>query len=587
MNGNQEIGNLLAELNCVELIPREGLSFLRLGDSINVCLSQLKRFALVCCPSEILVDNSPQEPIYVINAKLGLKLRFDSYFQILELIEIEPCLESPLLGLIFNGQRLFHQSLKSNFQYSNLLSFLELSTLPTLIDNDEKLLMKGDGVTFVFNNPNKFCEFEQINSKLESLPLIKILVFKEVFLKDSLLNINEFASLINKRLNTLTADRESLAEIMRNSLIYVYEGKIEIIFNNSKGTLISLETVTIKLGDYFDSVIVKLKNPNCYTRSRINMSQLKENAFFSNINLNEKSIYTKHGIELITTDYFANYLNLGIDLLVDFTTCKVKKIIIHNNSPFGIYFTYYRRSNFIIQLDKEYFTNINDESNHIIQNCFESRINSESSAKQSESNLDANENKIEHVHQFTFNKKSTSSDIESPVTNMFKNLNLRESSEAKTSSSLFLKNSQFHSINHNSNSFPNMRLSRKAKHENGFSKQNIKYNPPEKTRNINTTNSILHSNSSIRNESFTSLKDLINDSISVQAEKGFTLTLTPITNFKSELLSLVASSSYFYYVKTDPKSAIMSHFYMFKSICFEVLENSIIESVTLYEPAHK
>ena len=53
------------------------------------------------------------------------------------------------------------------------------------------------------------------------------------------------------------------------------------------------------------------------------------------------------------------------------------------------------------------------------------------------------------------------------------------------------------------------------------------------------------------------------------------------------LLSKINNNNYQFYFKNDQKTGILSNFYIFDYFGFEVMENNMIETITIYSPNNK
>ena len=75
--------------NVLSIEPFSGLGHFRLESSINYIISEIKSKCEIYEHADFILGESFGDPIYLNLSKEGIKLRFDSVYQRLELIEID------------------------------------------------------------------------------------------------------------------------------------------------------------------------------------------------------------------------------------------------------------------------------------------------------------------------------------------------------------------------------------------------------------------------------------------------------------------------------------------------------------------
>ena len=70
-----------------EIIPFKQLGDFTIEDTLNKTISIIKQKGELYKQCDIIIGDSPSEPVYLVIPKEGIKLRFDSHSQRLELIE--------------------------------------------------------------------------------------------------------------------------------------------------------------------------------------------------------------------------------------------------------------------------------------------------------------------------------------------------------------------------------------------------------------------------------------------------------------------------------------------------------------------
>jgi len=470
--------------------PKKGLSYLTLDSSINFIISEIRSRGEEFEQVELIASENQNEPTYLNLVSSGIRLRFNSATQKLELIEIETIESEKDLSnkgkdgtsFYYKDNIIFSDSKNNNPQnYNSINSLFGVSSPPKLIDSNRFILLRYDGISFLFENNNTGIEENSSFSGCEA-PLVKIAIFSDIFLKDS---INKYAA--------------------QNNLV-----KIEI----DKGIIINLsdsEEVSINFNEDVESVLRKLKNPNS--------SYYKTNVVDEYINLNYNS---NPNIE--TSDMFLNYYNLGIDILIDSSSHKVKKIILHSNNPFESLFGIYDRCNYFIEFNKSLFKKVELENNQV------------SSRRLSEDS------------------------------NSFKNnYDLNLSTENPNFDLIYDENNLGFGENNTNNTFNELKIE----------KTNDLLFPKERKDSKDKEDYLSQSNS--MNEMNESLSEF-----NISGDLSYNINILPTTNF-NDVLTKVNPGSYVKYIKNDSKLKIISKYYAFDGIIFETMENYSLCSVTLFK----
>lgn len=297
--------------------PRKGLGIFRLETGINQILVEIKSKGHEYQRVEIVVsETSINEPIFIIIPKEGLKLRFDPVFQKLELIEVN-CLplENRYHSLMYKGNIILNPNLKSVITYNYINSLFGPANMPKLIDDNKHLLLRYEGISFMFENNG--VENEDAVILGSEARLEKILIFGEKLLKDSL-----------------------SGDVLCNAPTV----KIEVDKGISVSTSEDDESVNINFDEALESVLNKLKNPN-YIYYKSQSSEEYDSLEYRSDNETGYS----------SPDYFLNYFNYGFDLMFDGEKNIVKKIKLHSNNYFSSSFGVYERCNFVMEFHRNFF----------------------------------------------------------------------------------------------------------------------------------------------------------------------------------------------------------------------------------------
>ena len=289
----------------LEIVPTEGVGLFCLNSSINYIISNLRSEGELFEHVEILVGNSfyetkINEAIQINLDSEGIKLYFNSSSQRLELIELNLTKVKRKIPIYYKKHLIVDNDSFTGLSYNYINSLFGPSNMPKLINNEKQLLLRYDGISFIFDNSGVDKEDTVILGSDASLA--KVLIYSGKSLHESLLSENIVFPHVK-----------------------VYIEKLE-----NRGIIISLseeEVIFVQFGDLIENVQHKLKN----------------------------SSYVYYKEE--NNEYFLNYFSLGLDLMFDSITNRVKKIILHCNNPYDSKFGIYTRCNFVLDINKNLFLN--------------------------------------------------------------------------------------------------------------------------------------------------------------------------------------------------------------------------------------
>ncbi len=259
----------------LKIKPQIELGFLKFGDSINKVISELRDRAEFFLKIDIILGEIPSDPIYIILFNEGIKLRFDPNFQLLDLIEIDTQQDFPqrFFSIIYKNEYLIKTNEKSNFKNSENLSYNKInlifgpSQLPSSLEDNKYVILKYDGISFLFlNNSQESDKY----IKYQNLHMLKIVLFGEKTLKESISPENGIP----------------------NSLIYknVFENENKIF--NIK---IEYDKGIILTNPFLEKELNNIQNSN-YTVSTNNINNNSNNNFpYSEIN---NSVSREYNIEM-------------------------------------------------------------------------------------------------------------------------------------------------------------------------------------------------------------------------------------------------------------------------------------------------
>ena len=310
-----------------EIVPLKNLGDFYLEESINKILTIINQKGDLFRNCDIVFGNNINEPIYLNLIKEGIKLRFNSKTQRLELIEKNFELIGNEIEYYYNNSLVFSQKNKEHIYYSSpdfnyINSIFGLSKIPKIINDGQNILLPYDGISFIFKNISKELESEKIE---QNCPLEKMLIYSENNLINSL---NKENSKLNNPSPLIKYSTEK-------------ENKIQINFIKKNDN----SNITIELNESLVDVLEKMNNPNYIYPKKINENNTNE-------------------LDDVDCCY-VNYFDYGIDLLIDANNNdKIKKIILHSNNPLDTKFGIYEKCNFQIEMKSSYFQkNINFNQN--------------------------------------------------------------------------------------------------------------------------------------------------------------------------------------------------------------------------------
>lgn len=485
MNDNEY--NLMIE-------PFIGLGLFKLDSGINFVMTELRSRGERYKHVEIVVGESINDPHYIILANEGIRLRFDHFYQKLELIEVDMRVIERSHDIYYKNHSIWTKDKKNSvLTYNYINSVFGPSNIPKLIDNSKHLLLRYEGVSFLFENHGVVNE-ESIVLGSDAC-LVKIAIFAEKLLTDSICQDSP---------------------ILKLSIPIV---KVEL----EKGIYISKESepdICVMFNESVEDVLFKMRNPN-YIHYKRNVAEDFENS--------SNSTYE--------CDYFLNYYNYGFDIMIDGITNRVKKFIIHTNNPYSTRFGVYERSNFVIDLSKSFFKKLNE-------NYYEG--GNASSRKISE---DSNNIRILDTEDVSNNDKDEFKVERNENLNFHPNSNMNQTS--------------FKEYYNNSNL--------------GY-KDNYQMNKEETIKRRREIKASFDNNE----KSFSSINESNLDISLNNSDIYMGLTVTPSTNF-TEIINRIPMNSYALYHRHEPRLGIMSKFYVFDGIVFEVMDNNSIATITLFK----
>ena len=305
-----------------EIIPFKQLGDFTIEDTLNKTISIIKQKGELYKQCDIIIGDSPSEPLYLVIPKEGIKLRFDSHSQRLELIEkiinfsceFEYSFNKKLVISNKNKDHLYYSA--PNYSYIN--SIFGMSKMPQMINDNKNILLPYNGISFIFKSENK--DNNDISNGVvdtESL-LYKIIIYGENDIVESL--------------------RKDNSKLHQPSPIVRYNGESnEVSLEQFKQ-----EAYAISLGESLEEILHKMKNPNyVYFNKSHNSNNDFECINNSNANYNE--------------DCWLNYFAYGVDILIEGKSNICKRIVLHTNEPQDKKFGIYERCNFIIELSKTFF----------------------------------------------------------------------------------------------------------------------------------------------------------------------------------------------------------------------------------------
>ena len=319
-----------------EIVPLKNLGDFHLEDSINKILTIIKQKGDLFRRCDVVFGNKIDDPIYLILLKVGIKLRFNSITQRLELIEKNFSILDNLSSEIdyyYNNKLVFSNKNKEHIYYSSpdykyINSIFGFSKVPKFINNFQNILLPYDGISFIFKNNSQDFESNNIDS---NCLLEKMLIFSES-------NLNDAINKDNSKLNFPSPLIKYSSDI---------SDKIQMSFFKKNENI----NITISLNETLVDLLDKLQNPNYIHSKNIN-----EN----NSNNNEINCF------------YVNYFDYGIDFVIEAENDdKIKKIILHSNNPFDSKFGIYEKCNFKLEMSAYYFKkNINFSHDNLQLNNF-------------------------------------------------------------------------------------------------------------------------------------------------------------------------------------------------------------------------
>lgn len=322
-----------------EIIPFTKLGDFSFNDSLNKVLSLIKQKGEMYQQCDIVIGDNFIDPLYLVIPKEGIKLRFNSYTQKLELIEkvfsgqydFEYYYNKKLVFSKKNKEHIYYS--QPNYSYIN--SIFGMSKMPKVINNNKHILLPYNGISFLFEN-SSLDDSNISNGVVDSeAKLYKMIIYSENNIIDSIRKDN----LKVKNPSPLVRYNMEKGE-QGISLTFYKEGKEN--------------TYSICIGESLEEILNKMKNPNFVYFTQNNSTVSTEYNF--NIINNTKDNFND--------DCILNYFSYGIDVLIQGKHNVCKRLILHTNSPQDKKFGIYERCNFKIELNKQYFKKIVENSNN-------------------------------------------------------------------------------------------------------------------------------------------------------------------------------------------------------------------------------
>ena len=225
-----------------EIIPFKQLGDFTIEDTLNKTISIIKQKGELYKQCDIIIGDSPSEPVYLVIPKEGIKLRFDSHSQRLELIEkiinfsfeFEYSFNKKLVISNKNKDHIYYSA--PNYSYIN--SIFGMSKMPQMINDNKNILLPYNGISFIFKSENK--DNNDISNGVvdtESL-LYKIIIYGENDIVESL--------------------RKDNSKLHQPSPIVRYNGES----NEVSLEQFNQEAYAISLGESLEEILHKMKNPN-------------------------------------------------------------------------------------------------------------------------------------------------------------------------------------------------------------------------------------------------------------------------------------------------------------------------------------
>lgn len=341
-----------------EIIPFKQLGDFCIEDTLNKTISIIKQKGELYKQCDIIINDSLNEPLYLVIPKEGIKLRFDSHTQRLEMIEktintsyeFEYSYNKKLVISNKNKDHIYYSA--PNYSYIN--GIFGMSKMPQIINDNKNILLPYNGISFIFTNDNK--EGNDISNDVvdTEVLLYKIIIYGENDLVESI--------------------RKDNSKLKKPSAIIRYSGdSSDITIEKYKE-----EAFTISFGESLEEILHKMKNPNyVYFNKNHNTNNDFELINNSNANYNE--------------DCWLNYFAYGVDILIEGKSNVNKRIVLHTNEPQNKKFGIYERCNFIIELSKNFFkkTFDNPKNNNNTINAFTSVTISSTNKKNEEDKNDS------------------------------------------------------------------------------------------------------------------------------------------------------------------------------------------------------
>jgi hypothetical protein len=633
--------------NVLQIEPQKGLGFFKLDSNLNFIISEVRSRGERYEHADIVVGETGtdrSEAIFLILNKEGIKFRFDQIYQRLEMIEIDMkniykerrhslhyknhILINPLNSVSGIGSHIHienntamhvrHNSFSNPvLNYNYIITIFGLSSIPKIIDNNKYILLRYNGISFLFENNENIsvpCMNTSITednfnlSYFSEAILIKISIFTENFLIDSI-----------SRENHLYKVPVPLIKVDIDKGIFI---TLEGSNTNTNISQVENENISspydiyIPYGESLQNILFNLKNPNfIYYKSNDNFDTNEYDSDNSFLGDSSPSYYCNKEDQ----DFILNYYSMGLDIVIDSTTHTAKKFILHTNNPFDVKFGVYNKCNFNIELNKNFFKKLEkiNETNSL--NDRESMNIGNTNTMGNMGNNNSNPNNNFYTTACTYTPSNKSRKVSEDSTNK---IPFHSNSDEKGDLSINMNMNISYSDNiaicndYNNTNTPGMKIEKTNnflyENKRGDEYSGLGYkdhyiasiNNTTKDDNIQLQSSnyyarrkrteYLNQKLSIESreminpgeKSFCSMNES-NISISLNTSDIFmNMNILPNTNF-AEILNRFPPNSFFVYLKQEPKLNMTSKYYAFDGVIFEVLENQSVASVTLFKPLLK
>mmetsp|Transcript_28431 Transcript_28431/g.45774 ORF Transcript_28431/g.45774 Transcript_28431/m.45774 type:complete len:417 (-) Transcript_28431:1884-3134(-) len=342
----------------MEVVPGERLGCFQLGMGVNDALVLLKKYFVPKRPKVDVVYSSkmPLEQDIVLKVEeLGLHLRFEPVSQRLRMIDV---FDLTKLSISYSGSTVGSKT-------SPRPSFLQLYKIfgPTYPgEYDEALdmyLLRYRGICFMFSLPD---DLKAVYAKTNELPLE--LRDGTSPLAGRMMVYNGFDERHATLVDAVVDEPVKLNGIQLTTLASSYLEQVCFKISETGTTLQFLRRHrNLRIGSSVQDVLSELGQPSRIyfkhdNRMKIHAAGEDPSAkpaptwfhsspeFLSSIPLVSRISQKDPSSCFQPSDYFYNYFELGLDLLLDAATHTIKKVIAHSNFPGHSEFSLYNKCEF-------------------------------------------------------------------------------------------------------------------------------------------------------------------------------------------------------------------------------------------------